>query len=577
MAYEIWMHDHSYLLDWSAPVGQKWFYPFDRPVFTKGEAMVDMTLLNALYRQRVSELPGSPGKDKDEVVYANDGFSAAEIVNSDHLPDWTNDIHLSSTAGEVFGDVGGLAHNGSGAWSSQVNDFLASAIPVGSQVFGIEGGNVGKTIIHALEQNLILADNINPMDRDSLDGMVSNYTSVSSNTLSTPQPRGNNISKAKVDGGTVVVGGLALQHLALVVCGSDDDEITDFPVAIRSIDVPATEAGLLVAPAELKPSAPPPILLLSPSSPHADLAVLGTPLTKSSDVVRIATETFSGGLAQTSTLSGYVLKGQPVDDLFGIPGLRGEVYSYQSADPEAPVRETVKPDLGSLLSDVGPIAFLFPDMSGDPVKRIPLEKIEFTYSEELDIFKNPAGLRLNADVAFTGPLEPVSDLLNFLFEGSGDPRNKKPEKLHVSARLGPQRDWSRPLTDNLGTNFTLQGSVDTSVWLGEIFHFRKVGVEVTVVRQMATYRAEEKPDKAVSGGNTEPAKWDLGYGLFGELNIHGIPGTAGLSLTAQYHLKKFGDTYALQMALSSEAWTGIFGIEKLSVSPFNPYSHLFMA
>jgi len=48
-------------------------------------------------------------------------------------------------------------------------------------------------------------------------------------------------------------------------------------------------------------------------------------------------------------------------------------------------------------------------------------------------------------------------------------------------------------------------------------------------------------------------------------------------LTAQYHLKKFGDTYALQMALSSEAWTGIFGIEKLSVSPFNPYPHLFMA
>ncbi|RBQ70005.1 hypothetical protein FVER14953_12408 [Fusarium verticillioides] len=260
-----------------------------------------------------------------------------------------------------------------------------------------------------------------------------------------------------------------------------------------------------------------------------------------SQVAELATQTF--GEAGTLAAEDCVLQAD-VQNLFGIPGLSGELLSIQSSNPQDPIQEKVKPYLSG--SADGYIKTLFPSLNSDIVQRLPIDNVEFTYSNKLDDFHNPEGLSLSADITFTGPLSPVNELLQFVY--SGNEKNTPPTKLRVKARLSSERDWRAPLELN---NFALRGSVDQSLWLGDMIRFRKVGVEVSVI--------------SISSLDHDKTTWKLGYGLFGELEIC-KPSKNGLPLTVKYWMRKIGDTYSLSMALSSPEWISVFGIENLDIT-----------
>ncbi|KAK0625923.1 Alpha/Beta hydrolase protein [Immersiella caudata] len=250
-----------------------------------------------------------------------------------------------------------------------------------------------------------------------------------------------------------------------------------------------------------------------PSSSRLGLQVHGPQHFTRSEVTEFASSAFTR--AYTSTVSDYVLQGN-ITGLFGISGLTEKLYSLQSSDPDYPIKETVKPDFGGLVT--GSISQLFPSIDSETIQNLPIKNIEFAYSEEVDAFFNPAGLSLNTVITFTGPLQPINDLLRPIYSGRND---MAPTELKVSATLSAERDWSLPINV---ADFVIRGSVDQFLSLGEVINFRKVGVEVSAI---------EAQDIA-----SENERWEMGYGLFGELDIRNISGAA-LPLSVRYYMRKF--------------------------------------
>jgi hypothetical protein len=484
--WELEMKEKSHLLDRDLEVLALEINPFERSCFTKGEAMVDIALLKTIYNRKVESLP-----------------KRLNIKTLEAQP--------------------------------------ALPIRMGQQA----DGSVYEVPLTDVETQLVLSDNINRLD--SPDGLQSQFI-YSRDSLFTATNAGTvemKILEAPRKGDMVVVGGIPLNNIRLIVL-DHQGKYASLPVTVRSVDPPSNEAGILLVSATRKEqiivaqtSKTTPILLLS-SSPRTGMEIIGPPVATVSDMAELATQTF--GEAGTLPAADYVLQGD-VQDLFGIPGLSGELLSIQSSNPQGPIQEKVKPNLSGLVD--GFIASLFPSLNSDIIQRLPIDNVEFAYSNKLDDFYNPEGLSLSADITFTGPLDPINELLQFVYSGNGE--NTPPTKLRVEARLSSERDWAAPLELN---NFALRGSVDQSLWLGDIIRFRKVGVEVSVI--------------SISSLGHDKTAWKLGYGLFGELEIHKIPRTY-LPLRVNYWMRKIGDTYGLRMALSSEEWTSVFGIKNLDV------------
>ncbi|RBA15548.1 hypothetical protein FPRO05_12622 [Fusarium proliferatum] len=483
------MKEKSHLLDKDLLAMGLRINPFNRSCFTKGEAMVDIALLKTIFNRK------------------------AEGV-------------LRAMKNERLGAESVLT------------------ISMGKQ----DDGRAFEVLLADLETQLVLSGNINRLDspddlqsqftqpRDSLFTAVNNEA-VEMKTLEAPGK-----------GDMIVVGGIPLTNTRLIVL-DHQGKYANLPVTVRGIDSFANEAGLLLVPAAregqitvAQASKTKPILILS-SSPRLGMEVIAPSIATVSQVAELATKTFreAGALPAAD----YVLQGD-VQGLFGITGLSGELLSIQGSGPQDPIQEKVKPYLSS--SADGYIATLFPSLNSDIIQKLPIDNVEFTYSNKLDDFHNPEGLSLNADITFTGPLSPVKELLQFIYSGNED--NTPPTKLRVQARLSPERNWREPLELN---NFALRGSVDQSLRLGDIIRFRKVGVEVSVI--------------SISSFDNDKNKttWKLGYGLCGELEISKIQKT-GLPLTVKYWMRKIGDTYSLSMALSSHEWTSVFGIENLDVT-----------
>ncbi len=236
--------------------------------------------------------------------------------------------------------------------------------------------------------------------------------------------------------------------------------------------------------------------------------------------------------------------------LFGINGLSAQLYTLQSSDPNVPVLERVK--LLTTQASSNPIGILFPYIQEKVMETIPIQNLELVYSEDRKDFLNPPGLRVEADIAFEGSLQPVADSLQYLF---GD-KNVAPKSLHVTAHLSSNRDWSRmPVV----TTLCLQGSFQKmSFRIGEILDFTSIGVEVSATK--------------VSTVGTEN-RWRFGYGFFGSLQIRGLLG-GDLPTQVDYRLRKTGDLYRMAMRLSSDEWKGMFGIEALTVSQVMILNHI---
>lgn len=486
MQWDLKMNEKSHLLDREFLAVGLEINPFRRSCFTKGEAMVDMTLLKTIFKRKEESL-----------------LKTLEIRSFE----------------------------------------TESVLPI--RMVGQDGGRAYEVLLADLEAQLVLSDNINRLDssddlqsqfiqpRDSL-FTAANNEAVEMETLEAPRK-----------GDLVIVGGIVLNNTRLIVLDRQG-KYANLPVTVRGADHSANEAGLLLVPAAregqitvAQASKTKPILILS-SSPHLGMEVIAPSIATVSQVAELATKTF--GEAGTLPAADYVLQGD-VQGLFGIPGLSGELLSIQSSSPQDPIQEKVKPYLSN--SADGYIATLFPSLNSDIIQKLPIDNVEFTYSNKLDDFHNPEGLSMNADITFSGPLSPVNELLQFIY--SGNDNNTPPTKLRVEARLSPERNWREPLKLN---NFALRGSIDQSLWLGDILRFRKVGVEVSAI--------------GISSLEDDKTNWKLGYELFGELEICKIQ-QVGLPMTVKYWMRKIGDTYSLSMALSSQEWTPVFGIENLDV------------
>jgi hypothetical protein len=486
MQWELEMKGKSHLLDRDFLAVALTINPFKRSCFTKGEAMVDMALLKTIFNR------------KEEGLLRTMSIQTLEAGSG--LP-----------------------------------------IRIGKQ----DDGRADEVLLTDLETQLVLSDNINRLD--STEGLQSRFIQHRDSlfTADNAELVEMRIFENPRRGDTVVVGGIPLQNTRLIV-PNDQGKYANLPVTVRGANYSANETGLLLVPAAregqitvVQASKTKPILILS-SSPRLDMEVIEPSIATVSQVAELATQIF--GEVGTLPAEDCVLQAD-VQNLFGIPGLSGELLSIQSSNPQDPIQEKVKPYLSG--SADGYIATLFPSLNSDIIQRLPMDNVEFTYSNKLDDFHNPEGLSLSADITFTGPLSPVNELLQFVY--SGNKKNTPPTKLRVKARLSPERDWRAPIELN---NFALRGSVDQSLWLGDMIRFRKVGVEVSVI--------------SISSLDHDETTWKLGYGLFGELEIC-KPSKNGLPLTVKYWMRKIGDTYSLSMALSSQEWTSLFGIENLDV------------
>ncbi|KAF4946019.1 hypothetical protein FGADI_11523 [Fusarium gaditjirri] len=487
LQWQLEMTEKSHLLDRDLLAVALEINPFSRCCFTKGEAMVDIALLKTIYRRKVEALPK--------------GLKIKDLKPQPVLP-----------------------------------------IYMGQQV----DENVYEVSLTNFETQLVLSDSINRLD--SPDGLQSQFVQSRDSlfTATNAEAVEMNILETPRRGDMIVVGGIPLKNIRLVIL-DHQDKYASLPVTVRGVDSPANEAGVLLVSAVregqitvAQASKTTPILIL-PSSSHTDMEIIGPSIATVSDMAELATETF--GEAGTLSASDCVLLGD-FQGLFGIPGLKGELLRIQGSTPQDPIQEKVKPYLSGSVD--GYIASLFPSLNSDIIQKLPIDNVEFTYSNKLDGFNNPEGLSLCADITFTGPLSPINELLQFVY--SGNDKNTPPTKLRVEARLSSERDWAAPLELN---NFALRGSVDQLLFLGDVIAFRKVGVEVSVI--------------SISSLGHDKSAWKLGYGLFGELEIHHIPGT-GAPLTVNYWMRKIGDTYSLSMALSSKEWTSVFGINNLDIT-----------
>ncbi|OCL00817.1 uncharacterized protein K441DRAFT_710237, partial [Cenococcum geophilum 1.58] len=182
-----------------------------------------------------------------------------------------------------------------------------------------------------------------------------------------------------------------------------------------------------------------------------------------------------------------------------------------------PAREKVMLDPKSFQFAGEPLGTLFPFLESSIIKNLPIESLEFTYSEEEE--ENsfyPPGLRLEVDVLFKDGLQWAGDLLKNLF---GD--HKLPTSIHLSAHLSKERDWSkRPKINEL----VLKGefrNLGLKPW--DFLEFNTIGIELTATQ--------------AAGKDKEKKSWNFGFGLFGTLRITKIP-HANAPLEMKYRIAR---------------------------------------
>ncbi|KAL7758434.1 hypothetical protein ACKLNR_010861 [Fusarium oxysporum f. sp. zingiberi] len=127
-------------------------------------------------------------------------------------------------------------------------------------------------------------------------------------------------------------------------------------------------------------------------------------------------------------------------------------------DKDEPAREKIKLNTQSFSLKGQPLGTLFPSINDFNLKNLPVENLEFTYSEEKKNFLFKPGLRLEVDVLFTNSLAWAGDALRKLFEPT-DP----PKSIHLTLKA-----W-------------------------DLLNFRTLGIEITATKATKNKPSKEKP------------------------------------------------------------------------------------
>ncbi|KAK5662116.1 hypothetical protein OQA88_8021 [Cercophora sp. LCS_1] len=571
--WDVRMFSKSLLLDWDEPRGSVHFSPFARPFFTKGETLMDTLLLKKLFDDRINAAQAQlqtvvPEQMVLETEVTAIKAEAIEISVAEEVEE-NADFGLRSVL------------SNSGEQKQEVLFDLPEELSVAEPQGTLD--TTPETTMSSWERKLTEADNVEHLESvDSFINSISDHLNFRSEfQVPMPSPTSaednlhagvfSNASVVQFDslvadtagthsGDTIVVGGIRVHNPSLVVCTAEN-MFAEIPVIIHAVPGPATEEALLLTPSSQRVasqsvesadsstaadsiSLEKPILLLSAAA-RADVEVRGRPLFDIKAVEKVVSRAFDGdATVRTATLSAYTLSTDLREDLFGIPGLRGKLHTAQDMDPDAPVWEMVQPDFSGMKG--GPLGKLFPYVENDILQQLPIDNVRFLYTEDRKDLTRPSGLRIEGDVEFTGPLQPIADVLAILF-GDGD--SKPPSGLHLEACLSQERDWKCMPTFS---SFALRGSsVGGSVSVGEWFKFTTIGVEVSATR-------------VVDIGSSK-SNWAFGYGLFGELEIHKVPGMGFLPINVGYRIKKTGDYYTMGMTVDSDGFDGLFGVTNLKL------------
>ncbi|KAK5652995.1 hypothetical protein OQA88_9281 [Cercophora sp. LCS_1] len=486
LSYSMSMDGKSQLLDNNAMGTIDSFFAFKRPFFTTGEAIVDIALLKGVYDERMGQVGA---KNEEETPEKKKVFNPKKGTNhlavlEDLVPPGVGKASVQDPSTAYPGPL------------SQLEQQLTSADNIGQL------DSLDNLVLHCtgFRESLIPEPTAPVSATTAFSEMKVSKRSAPSRKISVDTPKQYHVPEHV----TITIGGLPLRNISLVICNAQGQYV-DLPVVLRTINTPATHTGLLLTPST---TTTPPILVLSASSPHPDIQLVGSPLASPDHVVDLATQTSSTEF-QTSLVPSYILKGT-VASVFGIPFLNGTLYAFHSSSSPLPTQEILQLDL---LDSPAPLTKLLPFLPDSISENIPLKNIQFTYSPDVDDFLNPVGLCIEADLTFTGPLlRPVGESIEWLFR---DHKDKPPTGLHIAARLSRERDWSR--LPEVG-GFKMRGELGIKgermeLWLGDVLNFRKLGVEITLSQGMR-----------MNGDGVPKPSWEVGWGLFGELEIHGIPG-----------------------------------------------------
>ncbi|KAK2754427.1 hypothetical protein FQN54_007071 [Arachnomyces sp. PD_36] len=363
------------------------------------------------------------------------------------------------------------------------------------------------------------------------------------NSESDDEPSGPGASPAKIT--KPVIGGAEASNLGIIVA-------LEKGIAVMRINPiqgsSAVQAKLLATVPKHEGEVQRPVLLFpkEDAPPPSDKAVERFPenhSTKFSAILdNIPGTNYSGEQTKPvakADIDDYVLCGD-IYDFFSIPGLTAKLFKYKgkelgekSDDNTEPAREKIKLDTKNVALLGQPLGVLFPWIETEEIKNLPIENLEFTYSEEEQDHVLPLGLYLSADLPLKGRLSWAGDALKKMF---GD--QQAPDRVYLSAHLGDERNWSQPPKIE---KLVLKGYFDDMAlkkW--DFLEFKTMGVEVSAHHIAAEEGSEEEKEekdeedqgeseKTVGDGTKgdgeeerqeeKEKSWKFGFAFFGTLMI----------------------------------------------------------
>ncbi|KAI4193575.1 MAG: hypothetical protein LQ350_008251 [Teloschistes chrysophthalmus] len=359
-----------------------------------------------------------------------------------------------------------------------------------------------------------LAGDVNKASNDSFYGSGSPMVA---STLPPSQMPQAEVWRAAVAGQTVEAGGAQISDVA-VVMADDQGYGVKIPLDADAISKAAStgEVQALVSEERLTSPTPP---ANTPQNAATTTTIQAPRELKVDD---------GSSVPKVFVLSGNV-------KLFG--KFDSQIYSYYG-DVTTGLRQVVP-----LVPGTVKISDYLSSLAGSDLESVQLEAVEFVYNQ----FTTPiaqAGTWLQADVLFSGVLQPVSDVLRDVFH------QDKP-KLRLQALLSRANNWARPIQPS---SFALRGSLPgISVKFGELVEFTELGLSVNVGRR-----------KDLWPPYTPIIEW--GVGFFGSCRL-ATPNQMA-DLTLDFSLNEYAGFMTLLLSAESTC-PNFFGITGLHLSNLN--------
>ena len=362
---------------------------------------------------------------------------------------------------------------------------------------------------------------------------------VGSPTIVSPLPPSKlphaKVWKAATTGEPVIVGGVAMQNVGLLVPDARG-QLAHFPLAQASaaaqtkvaekraetksdtenVAMTPVEPTVLpgsIAVAALKTTSLPPTLNLPSGNPPAELA---TP-----------NENIPKGFVLTGTIKLF----NKFDE---------QVYTYNGSASTG-VRQIVPVKLGTFkLSDY------VPSFEGSDFDALEIKNTELIFNEYTTL-TDRAGTWLQTDLTFSGPLQPISDLLKNVFQ------QDKPI-LRVQGFLSPRNDWTQPIdTHSLALRATLPS---LSIHIGDLLVINELGVSIGLIRQRQPWAPYDE-------------KWTSSIGFFGSATLD-TPADKIAPMTVGFSMTEAGGALGVILDVDEDETSGLgfCGIEGLRITEF---------